>query len=91
MPAASLLANVHPDEAVRTQAEAAEQDAHRLLTDLTLDRGIYDVLAAVDPQPLDGPARRMLDKSLLDFRRSGVDRDDETRDRLRRLLAEDAP
>ena len=27
----------------------------------------------------------MLDKSLLDFRRAGVDRDDDTRDRLRRL------
>jgi thimet oligopeptidase len=83
--AASLIANVHPDESVRTQAEAAEQDAHRLLTDLSLDRGIYEVLAAVDPEPLDTPARRMLDKSLLDFRRAGVDRDDETRDRLRGL------
>jgi thimet oligopeptidase len=83
--AASLLANVHPDEAVRTQAETAEQDAHRLLTDLSLDRTIYDVLAGADPEPLDGTARRMLEKSLLDFRRSGVDRDDETRDRLRRL------
>ena len=82
---ASLLANVHPDEPLRTQAEAAEQDAHRLLTDLSLDRGVYDVLAAVDAESLDAHARRMLDKSLLDFRRAGVDRDDATRDRLRRL------
>jgi thimet oligopeptidase len=82
---ASLLANVHPDEAVRTQAEDAEQDAHRLLTELSLDRRNYDVLSAVDAGPLDRQARRMLDKSLLDFRRSGVDRDDETRDRLRHL------
>ncbi len=83
--AASLFANVHPDEAVRTQAEEAEQEAHRLLTDLSLDRGMYDVLAGVDPAALDREARRMLEKSLLDFRRSGVDRDDETRERLRRL------
>ena len=83
--AASLFANVHPDEAVRTQAETAEQDAHRLLTELSLDRGIYEVLDGVDPEQLDPAARRMLDKSLLDFRRAGVDRDDETRDRLRRL------
>ena len=83
--AASLLANVHPDDAVRTQAEAAEQDAHRLLTDLSLDRGIYDVLASVDAEPLDAEARRMLEKSLLDFRRAGVDRDESTRDRLRKL------
>jgi thimet oligopeptidase len=83
--AASLFANVHPDEEVRTQAETAEQDAHRLLTELSLDRGIYDVLAGVDAEQLDPTARRMLDKSLLDFRRAGVDRDEETRDRLRRL------
>ena len=83
--AASLLSNVHPHEAVRSQAESAEQDGHRLLTELSLDRSIYDVLAAADPEPLDPEARRMLDKSLLDFRRSGVDRDDATRERLRRL------
>ena len=83
--AASLLSNVHPDEAVRTQAEAAEQDAHRLQTDLSLDRGVYDVLAGVDAGPLDDQGRRMLDKSLLDFRRAGVDRDEETRKRLKRL------
>jgi thimet oligopeptidase len=85
--AASLFANVHPDEAVRTLAERAEQEAHRLLTDLGLDRELYEVLAAVDVAGLDPTARRMLEKSLLDFRRSGVDRDEEVRERLRVLAA----
>ena len=83
--AASLFANVHPDEELRALAERVEQEAHRLLTDIGLDRELYEVLAAVDAGELDRTARRMLEKSLLDFRRSGVDRDEEVRERLRAL------
>jgi thimet oligopeptidase len=82
---ASLLANVHPDDGVRAQAEGAERDAQRLLTELSLDRGLYDVLAGVEADALDPTARRMLDKTLLDFRRAGVDQDDATRARVREL------
>jgi thimet oligopeptidase len=85
--AASLFTNVHPDGRVRDLAERAEQEARRLVTDIGLDRGLYEVLAAVDEGALDPPARRMLQKSLLDFRRSGVDREDEVRERLRVLSA----
>ncbi len=83
--AASLLSNVHPDEAVRTRGETAEQDAHKLLTEIGLDRELYDVLAAVDPTGLDDQARRVLSLSLRDFRRAGVDQDEDVRDRLRAL------
>jgi len=82
---ASLLSNVHPDEAVRSRGEKAEQDAHRLLTEIGLDRDLYDVLAAVDPAVLDEGARRVLTLALRDFRRAGVDQDESVRDRLRAL------
>jgi thimet oligopeptidase len=82
---ASLFCNVHTDAAVREQAEEIEQEAHRLHTAITLDRELYDVLAALDIDGLDAVARRMVEKSLLDFQRSGVDRDDEVRGRLRAL------
>jgi thimet oligopeptidase len=82
---ASLMAQVHPDEEVRTRAETAEQDAQRLVTDLGLDRELYDVLAGVETGDLGADARRFLTKSLLDFTRAGVDRDDATRDRLREM------
>jgi thimet oligopeptidase len=81
----SLMAEVHPDEAVRTRAEAGEQEAHRLLTEIGLDRELYDVLAGVDPVGLDDEAGRVLELSLRDFRRAGVDQDDGVRDRIRAL------
>jgi thimet oligopeptidase len=78
----SLLSNVHPREDVRDTAEKAEQDVMRLITELSLDRGLYDVFSALDPSGLDAQAARLLDKVLEDFRRAGVDRDDETRARI---------
>jgi thimet oligopeptidase len=81
----SLLANVHPQEAVRTIAEAAEVDAQKLATELGLDRGLYEIFAGLDAEGLDADASRLLTKVLQDFQRSGVDRDDDTRERIRAL------
>jgi thimet oligopeptidase len=78
----SLLANVHPEEAVRTASENAEIEVDRLVTELRQDRALYDVFAGLDASGLDPVAARLLDKSLEDFRRAGVDRDDPTRARL---------
>jgi thimet oligopeptidase len=82
---ASLLSNVHPDEMVRSRGEKAEQEAHRLLTEIGLDRGLFDVLAAVDPAELGDDARRVLTLSLRDFRRAGVDQDDAVRERIKQI------
>jgi len=83
--AASLLSNVHPDEAVRTRAEQAEQEAAALETDVGLDRELFEVLAGVDEQDLDEDGRRVLGLALRDFHRAGVDQPEEVRDRLRAL------
>ena len=55
-----LLSQVHPDTAIQTQAEEADQRANRLATELGLDQQLYSVLAAIDPSALDAPATRML-------------------------------
>jgi len=81
----SLFSEVHPVEAVRTRAEGAMQEVQKLDTDLSLDKDLYEVFAAVDPSGLDELAARVLDKTLLDFRRGGVDRDDATRARVTEL------
>ena len=82
---ASLMAQVHPDEGRRTQAEDAEQEAQRFSTALMLDREVYDQLGSLDADKLDVEARRVLELTLRDFRRAGVDRDEATRARLREL------
>jgi thimet oligopeptidase len=85
---ASLARNVHPDAALRDAAELAEQEVDALSTELSLDRGLYDALAGVDPAGLDPASRHLLEKSLRDFRRAGVDRDEPTRARVRELREE---
>ena len=81
----SLLANVHPDVAVRDEAERLEQEADRLRVEITQDRAVFDVLVELDSAGLDAGATRILDRVLRDFRRAGVDRDDATRERVRAL------
>jgi thimet oligopeptidase len=80
----SLFGNVHPDEGVRDLADEAEQEAHRLSTEWSLDRALYEAFAALDDAAIaDEPAAtRLLEKVRKDFRRSGVDKDEETRDRI---------
>ena len=83
--AAGLVAQVHPDEGVRTQAEAAEQEASRLATDLTLDRDLCELFTRADGADLDDGAARVRAHTLRDFRRAGVDKDEAARARLREL------
>ncbi len=85
---ASLARNVHPDPAMRDVAERCEQEVDALSTELSLDRGLYDALAALDVSGEDPATRHLVEKSLRDFRRAGVDRDDATRARVRALREE---
>ncbi len=85
---ASLARNVHPDPGMRTIAEACEQEVEALSTELSLDRGLYDALSSLDVSGKDSATRHLVEKSLRDFRRAGVDRDDATRARVRALREE---
>ena len=85
---ASLARNVHPDPRMRDAAERSEQEIDALSTELSLDRGLYDALAALDVSGEDAATRYYAQKSLRDFRRAGVDRDEATRTRVRALREE---
>ena len=85
---ASLARNVHPDARMRDAAERCEQDIDSLSTELSLDRGLYDALASIDVSGEDAATRYYVKKSLRDFRRAGVDRDEPTRARVRALREE---
>jgi thimet oligopeptidase len=83
-----LIAQTHPDAAMRGAAEGARQTLATVRTDITLDRELYDVLAALDLADADAPTRHFLHRTLRDFRRAGVDRDEKTRTRVRELWEE---
>ncbi len=84
---AELYQSVSPDAGVRKAAELSEQESVALSTELSLDRELYEVFAAIetDIPKLDALAARLLTKVLRDFRRSGVDRDEAVRNKIREL------
>ncbi len=86
---AHLFFQVHPEGAMREAVAEIEQEVSRFGTELSLDRQVYDRLAALDPERApDAVSRRLLKHALRDYRRSGVDRDEPTRDRVRALREE---
>ena len=82
----SLLESVHPDSAYRALAEAQTQRATKFLDDLSLNRAVYDALSQVDVSKADAATRYFHEKTLRDFRLSGVDRDEATRATISQLL-----
>ncbi|NNB88305.1 M3 family metallopeptidase [Corallococcus exiguus] len=85
---ASVVRHTHPEVALREAAEAAEQAIENLANDIRMDRGVYDVLAAVSLANEDAATRKWMEKVLRDFRRAGVDRDEATRARVKALQEE---
>lgn len=83
-----LAKEVHPDEAFRHACEACEQRLEAYNVELSLDRGLYDALAKVDTKSLDPVGAFWLFKTLREFRRSGVDRDEATRAKVKALNEE---
>ncbi|WP_417509467.1 M3 family metallopeptidase [Microbacterium sp.] len=82
-----LFSEVHPDAVVREIAEDRMQNAASFVTERDQDRELYAVLADVDASALDADSARLLDRTLRDFRRGGVDQDDDTRARLSEIAA----
>jgi Zn-dependent oligopeptidase len=84
--AANLMESVHPDSLFRAEAENQTRVSAKFLDDVSLNRGVYDALRAVDVSKADQPTRYFVERTLQDFRRSGVDKDDATRKQIADLL-----
>ena len=82
---ASSLAGVHPDEALRTAGDDCSLLMNSLATDISLSRPIYEAVSRIDANDADEATRFSLEKLLLSFRLSGVDKDEATRSRIREL------
>lgn len=88
---AGLFSQTHPDAAMREAALEMEQEISAFKTDLSLNRDVFDRLVALEPgleQVADAGDRRLIEHALRDYRRSGVDRDEATRARIRKLNEE---
>jgi thimet oligopeptidase len=85
---AGLAEQVHPSKPSRDAAQVCEQEVSRVLTDISLDKEMYKVVASLDGAKLDPAGTYYLRTTLRDYHRAGVDRDDATRDKIRNLQDE---
>jgi thimet oligopeptidase len=84
----SLFRSVHPDAATRDAAGECEARVAALVTELSLDRPLYEVFADLDTKGQPADTVRLVSKTLFDFRRAGVDKDEATRQRIEALQKE---
>ncbi len=85
---AGLLEQVHPDAAMREAAETFTQKISAFGSELSLNRGVYEALSAIDLSGADAVTRFYVEKSIRDFRLAGVDKDDSTRAAIKSLRDE---
>ncbi|WP_286806149.1 MULTISPECIES: M3 family metallopeptidase [unclassified Marinimicrobium] len=82
---ASLYFNVHPDAQVREAAATCRERAVELFSNISLSRPLYQQVADIEIGSLNGLEKRYVEEMLEGFKRSGVDRDEATRQRIRAL------
>jgi len=82
---AGLIKSVHPDKTVRGAAETCEQEVQAFVSELMLDRNVYELVKRVDTTKLDADAKRFVATTLRDYRRAGVDLDDAKRARIKAI------
>jgi len=82
---AGILNSVASVKAVRDQAQMEAQRIAMAGSALSLNRAVYDALTAIDLAGADPATKHYLERTLLGYRLAGVDRDEETRNRLQAL------
>ncbi len=83
-----LAREVHPDAAFRQACEGCEQALDAFSVELAQNRAVYQALSKVDAKGLDAVTSFWVFKTLREFRRAGVDRDDTIRARVKGLNEE---
>ncbi len=83
-----LIHSVYPDKPVRDTAQALLQKISQAGVELSLNRDVYQALDRIDASGADPATRHYLDRTLLQYRLAGVDKDDATRARIKELQDE---
>ncbi len=82
---AGLLHSVCQEKAVRTQAEAMVQAVSEAAVQLSLNPQVYQALSAIDTSKVDAATQHYLERTLLQYRLAGVDKDQPARERIQQL------
>jgi thimet oligopeptidase len=82
---AGLMEQVHPEEAFRNKATAMVAKVNAAQTALSLNRQVYRSLSHLDLSGADPATHYYVQRQLLEFRLAGVDRDDATQTKLKKL------
>ncbi|WP_158750509.1 M3 family metallopeptidase [Acidobacterium sp. S8] len=82
---AGLLDSVHPEKKIRDKAQALTQKIAEAGTLLALNQGVYSALSAMDLTQADEATRHYVERTLLQYRLAGVDKDDAIRQKIREL------
>ncbi len=85
-----FMAYVSPDAALRERGSQAEEDVRNWLIGLTKREDLYKAVKAyADTEPkLEGEQKRLLDHTLRDYRRAGMDLSAEDREKLKAIEIE---
>ena len=82
---AGLMQQVHPDATFRDKATDMVRLASAAQTALALNHVVYEALAGLDLSHADAATQYYVKRTLLEFRLAGVDKDEATRNRLKKL------
>jgi thimet oligopeptidase len=82
---ANLMEQVHPNSTFRDHATAMLTKASAAQTAIALNHDVYNALAGLDLSKADAATKYYVQRQLLEFRLAGVDKDDATRARLKKL------
>ena len=82
---AGLMEQVDPEATFRDHATAMLTKASAAQTAIALNHDVYNALAGLDLSKADAATRYYVQRQLLEFRLAGVDKDDATRTRLKKL------
>jgi thimet oligopeptidase len=82
---AGVLNSVAADKAVRDQAQTEAQRVSMAGSALSVNREVYEALAAMNLEGTSAATKHYVERTLLSYRLAGVDKDQATRDRLQAL------
>jgi len=82
---AGVLNSVAAEKAVRDQAQLEAQRVAQAGSSLSLNRAVYEALAAISLEGASSATKHYVERTLLGYCLAGVDKDQATRDRLQAL------